>query len=538
MNRQISRLYKGCKFILTVTIILVIFNAVSQFWGELKTSSYISVYLIELPIVLIITKVFYFPKIPNRFTKYFFSILPVFFIYISIDIFYSFLQRSPRISDFNNFFSIFNFSIIYFITIILSFLLLCGSMFYLFISAKKAYHDRSFIISVAVRVLALLLLIFMLYSNHFSNATYGIFKIYSWSDKTTIKRNGRINSFVQLSLLEKKNKITLAKQHNNKIDIQKHLFGHTLINKRNVHIIVLESFINPNYLQNVEYNKEPTHPGLKKYLVKNKFSNIISPVYGGSTAQAEFEILTGIKAYGKIQSIEFNVMKGGRIQALVEQLNKNNYKTIATIATDASYFNSKLAYKSLGFNQIEFLENSPYFKKNKKDIKIFDADIFEYNLNTLKNHFKDNNYPIFNYVLGIYGHLPYDRNLQTRPDVITLKNNTNINIKNITNQFYYRTGALASFLEKLILLDPDAIIFITSDHLPPILNKNILYKFDNKVNIALLLDKGNVVDITGKKQYEIPHKIWDTLTEKRQNRDNGKMEQLYYKALYQSTQVN
>ncbi len=78
---------------------------------------------------------------------------------------------------------------------------------------------------------------------------------------------------------------------------------------------------------------------------------VTSPIYGGGTAQAEFELLTGIQALSKVNRIEFNVMQGRNISSFVKKLNQNNYKTIATIATGSGFFNSIQAYKSIGFDE-------------------------------------------------------------------------------------------------------------------------------------------------------------------------------------------
>ena len=142
----------------------------------------------------------------------------------------------------------------------------------------------------------------------------------------------------------------------------------------------------PNYLKNIKYNQNPLSKELKKYLYKNDFSHIISPVYGGNTAQAEFELLTGIKAFAKINTIEFNVLGGNQIDSFVYQFKKNGYKTIATIATDSKFFNSKLAYQSIGFDEVRFLEERNDFNRNPNDKLIFDGDLFKYNINYLKTY--------------------------------------------------------------------------------------------------------------------------------------------------------
>ena len=143
--------------------------------------------------------------------------------------------------------------------------------------------------------------------------------------------------------------------------------------------------------------------------------------------------------------------------------------------------------------------------------------------------------PIFNYVLGMYGHFPYDRDLDKRPDVIHTSH-ADARIGRVLNQFYYRTQALAQYIEQLMALDPTGIIYIASDHLPPLLSKNIQYTASNKANIALLLHAGEFVDVSGKYQYQIPWLLWDLLSNRDQNRaiEPITLEKLYYKTISQS----
>lgn len=75
---------------------------------------------------------------------------------------------------------------------------------------------------------------------------------------------------------------------------------------------------------------------------------MISPVIGGLTPQAEFELLTGIKAYAKTDRLEYNVLKGGEISGFVKNLKDNGYQALALSATGPEFFNAKLAFRSLG----------------------------------------------------------------------------------------------------------------------------------------------------------------------------------------------
>ncbi len=296
--------------------------------------------------------------------------------------------------------------------------------------------------------------------------------------------------------------------------------------------------MDPRLIQELKLDSTVLAPNLLQYLPKRNgkedFSYPISPVYGGGTAQAEFEVLSGVPALAKIYSADFCAMRGEKTDSLINKLDKCGYTTIATIASTSAVYNSQQAYTSLGIQDIVFLgEDEEMLKKAyDKDI-FFDGDVFDYNLQRIIPILQQKR-PLLNYILGIYGHAAYGRDKEKRPDVFTIK--TSKDMLSIINQFYYRTRALADYLEKLRELDPTALIYITSDHLPPILGHNIHYKFDKYVNIALLLNAGKPVDVSGKKYYQIPWLIWDILTETQTERpkDPNELSNLYWKVLTKS----
>ncbi len=241
---------------------------------------------------------------------------------------------------------------------------------------------------------------------------------------------------------------------------------------------------------------------------------ITTPVYGGGTAQSEFEILTGIPALSLIDSIDFNLFEGNASSSLVQMLRKMGYYTMASVATEPVFYNAKLAYKGIGFDEVNFLGENTYFEE-KEDHYLFDGDFLQANQTYIKKYLsqKDEVKPLLNYIVGMFGHVPFERNKKLRPDAIAIHPD-NEQLFDMANQFYYRTEALGQFLHDLQELDPYSIILITSDHLPPIFNNtDIQYKQALKSNIALLLDNFTEVDISGKTTYETSHILWNLLNQ-------------------------
>ena len=84
-------------------------------------------------------------------------------------------------------------------------------------------------------------------------------------------------------------------------------------------------------------------------------------------------------------------------------------------------------------------------------------------------------------------------------------------VERVANQFYYRTGALAEFLVELRKRDPAAIVFVTSDHLPPIVGGSISYRHDARQNICALFAGDRRVPLADGKTFHVPYRLAEQL---------------------------
>ncbi len=230
-------------------------------------------------------------------------------------------------------------------------------------------------------------------------------------------------------------------------------------------------------------------------------------------------------------------MLGKKMQSFTSIMQRNGYYTVATIATDSQYYNAKNAYKSIGFENTFFMgEDKEQRKKwsGKTFLMLFDGVVFDYNLSNLPTYLQ-NNTPFLNYVLGMYGHSPYERDKIKRPDIIETDCKDDA-VNRITNQFYYRTKALAQYIKKITELDPNGLIYVTSDHLPSVFGKDVKYQYEKHINIAFLLDAGKSIDVSEKHYYEIPWLIWDILTKTQHTRptDKKSLEAIYFQTISES----
>jgi phosphoglycerol transferase MdoB-like AlkP superfamily enzyme len=216
-------------------------------------------------------------------------------------------------------------------------------------------------------------------------------------------------------------------------------------------------------------------------------------------------------------------------------LRQAGYSTYATNVYEPDYFNSTNAYTGIGFDKIYFpIEYGPdrdtYLSANNASNDegwyLFDGDLFDQNLAFVARTLRENpGRPIFNYVLTMYGHEPHDIDTHRRPLVLSMKaQQDDQQLLRAANQYWYRTQAIANYIRGLIKLDPNSLIIVMSDHLPPLDEgmksyKNFRY-LDNiddstHMNRIVVVEDGKVVRHKTIHHYDVHSLVFDYLTGQR-----------------------
>jgi phosphoglycerol transferase MdoB-like AlkP superfamily enzyme len=301
-------------------------------------------------------------------------------------------------------------------------------------------------------------------------------------------------------------------------------------NRRNVHLIVLESFLDPRLFRDLRFSSPPAHPAFDR-LFGDQLGLSRSPVFGGSTAQAEFEVLCGVPAFERFSSVEFNVFSGAAAHCLPGMLKDLGYRSVATNSYKPNFFNALPAYQGAGFADSYFPEafsgaRRTYLKLDDPGDEwyAFDRPLLEQNLQFVRSHQQEHpGQPLFNYVLTIYGHTPHLLDPAQRPERIALASHyPDDHLQRAVNQFYYRTEAIAAYLKHLLEIDRDSLIILVSDHVPPLRNGPNTYGalryLDNRennyyYNRIAILENGEATVYSEMRHYELPPLILDYVSD-------------------------
>lgn len=247
----------------------------------------------------------------------------------------------------------------------------------------------------------------------------------------------------------------------NKIEINHRDFRSFDLNEvdKNIHIILMESFIDVTDFDKIKIDQDLIPKQWLQFKDENLFYGI-SPVVGGGSAQAEFEVLCGAPSLLEFGT-EFNRIGDGQTNCLPNYLRKFGYKTIASQPMYGSFFNIEKAYKSIGFDK-SFL--TPDFDMSDMNNGwLSDESFFKQHFEFLKD-FLVNKTPILNYVFAVGCHSTLGQshslnNLIQYPDSKKLEIFLNCNAESIIH--------LTNYINKILELDPESLIIILPDHFPP-----------------------------------------------------------------------
>jgi phosphoglycerol transferase MdoB-like AlkP superfamily enzyme len=231
--------------------------------------------------------------------------------------------------------------------------------------------------------------------------------------------------------------------------------------------------------------------------------------------------------------VEFNVFNGSAAFCLPGQLASLGYYSSASNTYKPDFFNAVAAYQGAGFSVSHFPKEffpaaDSYLEFGDPGLEeyIFDQELFEQNLLYVKKYLHENpEKPLFNYLLTIYGHLPHLLDPDKRPELIELRSDyPDDHLTRATNQFYYRTEAISNYVRSLVSLDPESLIILISDHVPPLRNGPNTYEalayldgiekayYHNRLAI---IDRGKPMVLPLIHHYDIPALVLNTLSEGR-----------------------
>lgn len=267
--------------------------------------------------------------------------------------------------------------------------------------------------------------------------------------------------------------------------------------KPNVIVIMNESFSDFTIYDNLKTNKEIT-PFINSLSENTIKGTAHVSIFGGTTANSEFEFLTGDSMYMYQGTSPYQIYIQSPVETLVSTMKEQGYKTIGMHPYKKNGYSKESIYKHFGFDQTAFIEDfenqellrgfisdeclydkiiDTYEKKGK------DEKIFSFNV-TMQNHggyeTKYDNFKEEIYLTDCKGKYP------KAEQALSLMHESDRAIKNLISYFKKET-------------EPTMIVFF-GDHQP-----NISDAFYEKL-FGKPLDQ--LTQEEREKMYQVPYFIW------------------------------
>ncbi|MGT2667390.1 LTA synthase family protein [Streptococcus rifensis] len=238
--------------------------------------------------------------------------------------------------------------------------------------------------------------------------------------------------------------------------------------KPNIIFILNESLTDYSQLTNLEFSSDPLefYHSLEKNTIKG--STVVS-VFAGSTANTEYEALTGNSmAILPPNSFPFQQLISSPKNSIVNNLKNQGYSTFAFHPYGKDNYRRSQVYGYLGFDQSYFENSKPAFKdliENPERVRgyISDAALYEGSLKLIK----DNEEPIFNFIVTMQGHGGYNNSEEAFPRTISITNAENDpSATDFLSSVDASDKAFKKLVEDLEKSDEPSIVVMFGDHHP------------------------------------------------------------------------
>lgn len=227
---------------------------------------------------------------------------------------------------------------------------------------------------------------------------------------------------------------------------------------RNVHMIVLESFWDAGLLT-AALDQDPLPRDFRDLWAAAGFSHAMSPVFGGYTANAEFEALCGFPVAEP--SVRFERKVTRQVPCLPAVLGQSGYVSVASHPNIPAFWNRHNVYQRIGFDVFWAGNDFVYDQMNGEFLD--DRSLYRQVLAKI-DPLLATGQPVFNYVLTFFGHRDYPLG-EERP-VLFDSHSQVPQVARYASTVYYKARELMDFLAALRERDPDSLVVVFGDHLP------------------------------------------------------------------------
>lgn len=239
----------------------------------------------------------------------------------------------------------------------------------------------------------------------------------------------------------------------------------------NIIYIMDEAFWDPTRMTSLSFSEDPMK-NIRAEMASNSSGYLLSPVFGGGTANTEYEALTGFSMYNNIAGTipyQQSMDKEKFVPSIVSILKQQNYNTLAIHAYEKIFYKRDVAYKTLGFDKFIGDTDMKY-----KDTQVPGGYISDQSVvNEILYQLNQSSKPTFIHAVTMQNHFPFNEGKypQNTVNVSGLSTAADTNeLETYTQGIKSTDEAMQTLFDGLAKVDRPTIVVFFGDHLPALSN--------------------------------------------------------------------
>ncbi|MGN7763672.1 LTA synthase family protein [Paenibacillus sp. 22594] len=239
-----------------------------------------------------------------------------------------------------------------------------------------------------------------------------------------------------------------------------------VVEQPNIMFMMDEAFFDPTRLPGLQLSEDPLS-FIHQEESETPAGYLLSPEFGGNTANVEFEALTGMSMYflgdGSIP-YQQRIVKMSSLPSIVSILKDRGYQTLAVHPFDETFYNRNRVYPVLGFDRFTSEKDLQHAERMTPDGYISDKAAVQEAIRELKAA----DTPTFLHMVTMQNHFPFTKGLNG-PNTINVqgaKASWKDELETYVQDTRLTDEALSYLQQELKTIERPTITVFWGDHLP------------------------------------------------------------------------
>ncbi|WHX99999.1 LTA synthase family protein [Neobacillus sp. DY30] len=241
----------------------------------------------------------------------------------------------------------------------------------------------------------------------------------------------------------------------------------------NIIYLMSESFWDPTKL-NLEFSSDPI-PNLRQLMTEHSSGSVLSPVFGGATANVEFEALTGFStSFLNPGVIPYQEMmdKKSFVPSIISDLEAKGYRTLAIHPFNKVFYKRNVVYNIFGIDK--FLDQESMKHNERQEGRVINDQSLT---REILDNIKEQDDPLFIHAVSMQNHMPYNAGAYEENEIkISGLSPGNTPMLEVYTEGIRRSDeALQLLVEELQTINEPTVVVFWGDHLPILGENKALY---------------------------------------------------------------